>query len=117
MAVTFDTHKLITRLTQGQMTLEQAEAVSEALSQALEGSIGQLATKEDVTNPMRKRRGFQEPASTPSSIGWTQGPRGRATTLLLAGDGPNIRGRTYDDEPNVFYAATDCLPQCPIRCQ
>jgi hypothetical protein len=50
MAVTFDTHKLITRLTQGQMTLEQAEAVSEALSQALEGSIGQLATKEDLTH-------------------------------------------------------------------
>jgi hypothetical protein len=50
MAVTFDTHKLITRLTQGQMTLEQAEAVSEALSQALEGSLGQLATKDDVTH-------------------------------------------------------------------
>lgn len=49
MPVTFDTHKLITRLTQGQMTLEQAEAVSEALQQALEGSIGQLATKEDIT--------------------------------------------------------------------
>jgi hypothetical protein len=48
MAVTFDTHKLITRLTQGQMTLEQAEAVSEALSQALEGSLGQLATKPDL---------------------------------------------------------------------
>jgi hypothetical protein len=48
MAVTFDTHKLITRLTEGQMTLAQAEAVSEALSQALEGSIGQLATKADV---------------------------------------------------------------------
>lgn len=48
MPVTFDTHRLISRLTQGQMTLEQAEAVSDALQQALEGSIGQLATKADV---------------------------------------------------------------------
>lgn len=48
MPVTFDTHRLIQRLTQGQMTLEQAEAVSEALQQALEGSLGQLASKADV---------------------------------------------------------------------
>lgn len=48
MPVTFDTHKLITRLMHGQMTEAQAEAVSDALQEALEGSIGQLATKKDV---------------------------------------------------------------------
>ena len=48
MPVAFDTHQLITRLTEGQMTLAQAEAVSAALQQALESSIGQLATKQDL---------------------------------------------------------------------
>jgi hypothetical protein len=50
MPITFDTHKLITRLTQGQMSLEQAEAVSDALQEAVEGSIGQLATKSDIAD-------------------------------------------------------------------
>ena len=48
MPVTFDTHRLITRLTQGQMSLEQAEAVSDALQEAAEGSIDQLATRSDI---------------------------------------------------------------------
>lgn len=48
MPVAFDTHALITRLTQGQMPLAQAEAVSAALQEALEESIGQLATKKDL---------------------------------------------------------------------
>jgi hypothetical protein len=48
MPVAFDTHQLITRLTHGQMTLEQAEAVSAALQEALESSIGTLATTQDL---------------------------------------------------------------------
>ena len=49
MPVAFDTHALITRLTQGQMPLAQAEAVSQALQEALEASLGQLATTQDVS--------------------------------------------------------------------
>ena len=47
MPVAFDTYALITRLQQGQMPLAQAEAVSAALQEALEESIGTLATKAD----------------------------------------------------------------------
>jgi hypothetical protein len=54
MPVSFDTHRLITRLTQGEMSLAQAEAVSDALQQALEDSIGPLATKEDVAHVTTK---------------------------------------------------------------
>lgn len=50
MPVAFDTHALITRLTQGQMPLAQAEAVSAALQEALESSIGHLATKTDLAD-------------------------------------------------------------------
>ena len=45
MPVAFDTHQLISRLIQGQMPQAQAEAVSAALQEALEESVGQLATK------------------------------------------------------------------------
>jgi len=48
MPIAFDTHALITRLTHGQMTMEQAEAVSAALQEALDSSIGTLATKQDL---------------------------------------------------------------------
>ena len=48
MPVAFDTHALIQRLQQGQMPLAQAEAVSAALQEALEESIGTLATKKDL---------------------------------------------------------------------
>lgn len=48
MPVAFDTYALITRLQQGQMPLAQAEAVSAALQEALEESIGTLATKKDL---------------------------------------------------------------------
>ena len=50
MPVAFDTHQLITRLIQGQMSVVQAEAISAALQEALENSIGQLATKTDLAD-------------------------------------------------------------------
>jgi hypothetical protein len=50
MPVAFDTYALITRLQQGQMPLAQAEAVSAALQEALEESIGTLATKADIAD-------------------------------------------------------------------
>lgn len=50
MPVAFDTHALIQRLIQGQMPQGQAEAVSAALQEALESSIGQLATKTDIAD-------------------------------------------------------------------
>ena len=48
MPVAFDTHQLISRLMQGQMPQEQAEAVSAALTEALDDVIGTLATKKDL---------------------------------------------------------------------
>jgi len=48
MPVAFDTHALITRLIQGQMPQSQAEAVSAALTEALDDVIGTLATKTDL---------------------------------------------------------------------
>lgn len=50
MPVAFDTHALIQRLIQGQMPQVQAEAVSAALQEALEESVGQLATKTDLAD-------------------------------------------------------------------
>jgi hypothetical protein len=50
MPVAFDTYQLITRLQQGQMPLAQAEAVSAALQEALEESIGTLATRADIAD-------------------------------------------------------------------
>ena len=50
MPVAFDTYALISRLQQGQMPLAQAEAVSQALKEALEESVGQLATKTDLAD-------------------------------------------------------------------
>ena len=50
MPVAFDTHALIQRLLHGNLPLEQAEAISAALQEALESSIGQLATKDDLTH-------------------------------------------------------------------
>ena len=48
MPVSFDTHALIQRLIQGQMPQVQAEAVSAALTEALDDVIGTLATKKDL---------------------------------------------------------------------
>ena len=48
MPVAFDTHALIQRLIQGQMPQTQAEAVSAALTEALDDVIGTLATKQDL---------------------------------------------------------------------
>ena len=48
MPVAFDTHALINRLLQGNMPLEQAEAISAALTEALDDVIGTLATKKDL---------------------------------------------------------------------
>ena len=50
MPVAFDTHQLIQRLLQGNLPLQQAEAISAALQEALEESIGQLATKTDIAD-------------------------------------------------------------------
>ena len=61
MPVAFDTHQLIQRLIQGNLPLEQAEAISAALQEALEASIGQLATKEDL------RRRSETPHRPPNS--------------------------------------------------
>ena len=48
MPVAFDTHAIIQRLIQGQMPQVQAEAVSAALTEALDDVIGTLATKQDL---------------------------------------------------------------------
>lgn len=48
MPVAFDTHALINRLLQGNLPLEQAEAISAALTEALDDVIGTLATKKDL---------------------------------------------------------------------
>ena len=48
MPVAFDTHALITKLIHGQMPQVQAEAVSAALTEALDDVIGTLATKKDL---------------------------------------------------------------------
>ena len=50
MPVAFDTHQFIQRLIHGNLPLEQAEAISAALQEALEASIGQLATKADIAD-------------------------------------------------------------------
>jgi hypothetical protein len=64
-------------------------------------------------------RSFQEPSRLPMAKPWrSQGPRGQVTNNPCCFKvGPIIRGRTYDDEPNVFYPPTDCLEERPIRCQ
>ena len=81
MPVAFDTHALITRLTQGQMTLAQAEAVSAALQEALESSIGQLATKADLltleTNLSRDIKHLS------TRLTWMVGVYGGITMLIL----------------------------------
>ena len=48
MAVPFDTHETITRLTQAGFPPGQAEALSDTLKQALDGSQSHLATKADL---------------------------------------------------------------------
>jgi DNA anti-recombination protein RmuC len=48
MAVPFDTHAVITKLRQSGFAAEQAEALSDALKMAHEGSVEALATKYDL---------------------------------------------------------------------
>lgn len=48
MPVAFDTHALITKLIQGQMPQVQAEAVSAALTEALDDVTHTLATRKDL---------------------------------------------------------------------
>ena len=77
MPVAFDTHQLITRLTQGQMTLEQAEAVSAALQEALEISTGQLATKHDIAEVRADIKHLS------TRLTWMVGVYGGITMLIL----------------------------------
>lgn len=81
MPVAFDTHALITRLTQGQMPLAQAEAVSAALQEALEESIGQLATKKDLeTLGTDLRKDFKQLSTR---LSWMIGVNMTITLLIL----------------------------------
>ena len=77
MPVAFDTHLLIQRLTQGQMTLAQAEAVSAALQEALESSIGQLATKHDIAEVRTDIKHLS------TRLTWMVGVYGGITMLIL----------------------------------
>lgn len=67
-----------------------------------------------------KCRSFQKPSRLPTLVK-RGNPRdheaGFTPSMYVSCNGPNIRGRTYDDEPNVFYLPTDCLGERPIRCQ
>ena len=77
MPVAFDTYALITRLQQGQMPLAQAEAVSAALQEALEESVGQLATKADIADV---RKDFKQLSTR---VTWMIGVYGTVTLLIL----------------------------------
>ena len=77
MPVAFDTYLLISRLQQGQMPLAQAEAVSAALQEALEESVGSLATKADIADV---RKDFKQLSTR---VTWMIGVYGTVTLLIL----------------------------------
>ena len=64
MPVAFDTHKLITRLIQGQMPQAQAEAIAAALKEALDAPTLQLATTTDLARNTSPPSSFK--SKTPS---------------------------------------------------
>ena len=88
MPVAFDTHALINRLLQGNMPLEQAEAISAALTEALDDVIGTLATKtdidtvrKDVATSIAEVRSDIKHLST--RVTWMVGVYGGITMLIL----------------------------------
>ena len=88
MPVAFDTHLLIQRLIQGQMSIEQAEAVSAALQEALESSIGQLATKTDMADIRKDLATLatnltREMTHLSTRVTWMIGVYGGITMLIL----------------------------------
>jgi hypothetical protein len=84
MPVAFDTYALITRLQQGQMPLAQAEAVSAALQEALEESIGTLATKADIADVRKDLAALESRMSTEfKHLKWMIGVNMTLTLLIL----------------------------------
>jgi hypothetical protein len=84
MPVAFDTYQLITRLQQGQMPLAQAEAVSAALQEALEASVGQLATKTDIADVRKDMAAMDTRIATDfKHLKWMIGVNMTLTLLIL----------------------------------
>jgi hypothetical protein len=84
MPVAFDTYALITRLQQGQMPLAQAEAVSAALQEALEESIGTLATKADIADVRKDMAAMDTRIATEfKHLKWMIGVNMTLTLLIL----------------------------------
>jgi hypothetical protein len=81
MPVAFDTHLLIQRLMQGQMPLEQAEAISAALTEALDDVIGTLATKKDLDALGADLK--KDIAHLSTRLTWMIGIYGGITMLIL----------------------------------
>ena len=84
MPVAFDTYALITRLQQGQMPLAQAEAVSAALQEALEESIGTRATKADIADVRKDMAAMDTRIATEfKHLTWMIGVNMTLTLLIL----------------------------------
>jgi hypothetical protein len=84
MPVAFDTHALIQRLIQGQMPQAQAEAVSAALQEALEESIGTLATKADIADVRKDMAAMDTRIATEfKHLKWMIGVNMTLTLLIL----------------------------------
>jgi hypothetical protein len=84
MPVAFDTYALITRLQQGHMPLAQAEAVSAALQEALEESIGTLATKADIADVRKDMAAMDTRIATDfKHLKWMIGVNMTLTLLIL----------------------------------
>ena len=81
MPVAFDTHALIQRLLHGNVPLEQAEAISAALSEALDDVIGTLATKKDLASLETNLTRAITRLST--RLTWMVGVYGGITVLIL----------------------------------
>jgi hypothetical protein len=84
MPIAFDTHLLITRLIQGQMPQAQAEAVSAALTEALDDVIGTLATKTDIADVRKDMAAMDTRIATDfKHLKWMIGVNMTLTLLLL----------------------------------
>lgn len=81
MPVAFDTHALIQRLLHGNVPLEQAEAISAALTEALDDVIGTLATKKDLAS--LETNLTREITHLSTRLTWMVGVYGGITVLIL----------------------------------
>jgi hypothetical protein len=83
-AITFDTLKLTKRLEESGIDRQQAEAQAEALAEAMQSGIEDLATKHDINAVGQELRQFEERANGRFTLlQWMLGFNLAATVALL----------------------------------